>query len=151
MSEASFQELNTFVDEYFQVLNLDFAFDEFRDSDSLVVALAKRIQVDFPFIEQGRGIATISKQIQDRQTATSDKQVLAKKSDCKLPTVMLAMICERLQVKFAITNVKIMTFTNGAYPHLLIQIEDGNAYLVYYRLKRPTDETQQATESVGKC
>jgi len=131
MDKKAFLRLISFVKDYLVELGLNDS-DEF---EKVLVAVSKKIEADFKFAEQGAGVATVSRQLEKYQNSLENGVPPdPKEYDCKLPTVVLGMICLDLSDKYGLRSVRLLVSEKGVHPHLILKMSSEMSYLIDFRL-----------------
>lgn len=145
MSEEGFAALKEFVSTYLESLDLDYNNFNFEE---IINRLAKQVETDFQFIEQGTGISTMLKQLKTyKEEKLRYGSVSPSNFDCKFPTIILGMVCEKLKAKYKISSVKLLIRSNGSHPHLLISLNNNRSYLIDFVLVESVTNEKRSVKS----
>lgn len=122
---------------------------DIREVNKLTVELITgMISAQFPFREQGSGVATIRKQLEHFRSfvaspgAALDKQgktALSTGLDCKLPTVMTGLVVHEVAAQLQVRIEKDYLFTkaNDAHPSYIVSTSPTEVFLVDFHIVEP--------------
>lgn len=137
MSERTFDELVKFSQEQTSDFVKDYG-GVLKIQDNTIRAVADFANTKFSFRNQGTGIATLPKQLENYKTLPSNE--IAENLDCKFATVMTGLILQKLaQDKNHSLRLKIISKGSGVSPHpSLLVSTNGENILVDFHTDRDT-------------